>query len=128
MTTEPPPPRTIDAYIAGFPEEVREILQAIRETIRREAPEAGEAISYRMPVFVWNGPLVYFAAFKHHIGLYPPVGGDAALLRDVAPYAGPKGNLKFPLDAPIPYDLIGRVVRRRLAENLERAEARRTRR
>jgi uncharacterized protein YdhG (YjbR/CyaY superfamily) len=128
MTTEQAAPRSVDAYIAGFPDDVRAILEAIRATVRREAPEAGEAIAYRMPVFVWNGPVVYVAAFKRHVGLYPPVGGDDALLRDVAPYAGPKGNLKFPLDEPIPYDLIARVVRRRLEENAARAAARRARR
>lgn len=88
----------IDDYIAGFPPEKRTILEKIRTTIRNAAPEAKEVISYRMPTFTKNGVLVHFAAFKNHIGLYPPVSGDAELEEALAPYAGEKGNLRFPLD------------------------------
>jgi uncharacterized protein YdhG (YjbR/CyaY superfamily) len=103
-------PATIDEYIAAAPAEVRPILKKIRATIRAAAPDAKEVISYRMPAFRMHGVIVYFAAFKSHIGMYPPVSGDAKLQQEVGPYAGPKGNLRFPLDQPIPYDLIKRIV------------------
>jgi uncharacterized protein YdhG (YjbR/CyaY superfamily) len=103
-------PATIDEYIAAAPAEVQSILKKIRATIRAAAPDAKEVISYRMPAFRMHGVLVYFAAFKSHIGMYPPVSGDAKLQKEVGPYAGPKGNLRFPLDQPIPYDLIKRIV------------------
>ena len=96
-------PRNIDEYIAAFPPEVQAILERIRATIRKAAPGAEETISYQIPAFTLGGALVYFAAFKRHIGLYPPVKGDAGLERAVAAYAGEKGNLRFPLDQPIPY-------------------------
>ena len=116
-------PATIDEYKAGFPPEIQEILEAIRDVVRRAAPEAEETISYRIPAFRQNGVLVYFAAFTHHIGLYPPVKGDAKLEQAVAPYAGDKGNLRFPLSRPIPFDLIERIVRLRLKQNLAKAAA-----
>ena len=90
-----------------------------------QAPDAEEVISYRMPAFKRNGILVYFAAFKNHIGLYPPVSGDEKLLKAVAPYAGEKGNLRFPLDRPIPYELIERIVRHRMKPNQEKATSKR---
>src|SRR5690242_7870961 len=90
-------PQPIDDYIALFPPEVQAILEKIRLTVRQAAPEAEEIVSYRMPAFRLNGILVYFAAFKNHIGLYPPVRGDAKLEKSIAPYAGEKGNLRFPL-------------------------------
>ena len=111
------PPKSIDEYIAASPAAVQPILQKIRKTLAAAAPEAQEVISYRMPAFRQSGILVYFAAFKAHIGLYPPVRGDAALEAALARYAGPKGNLKFPLDQPIPYDLIERVVRLRVKQD-----------
>ncbi len=110
-------PQNIDDYIAGFPPEKRTILEKIRSTIRNAAPEAKEVISYRMPTFTQNGVLVHFAAFKNHIGLYPPVSGDAELEEALAPYAGEKGNLRFPLDQPIPFGLIERIVKHKLAQN-----------
>lgn len=114
----------IDDYIADFSADVQAILQKIRQTVRDAAPEAEEAISYRIPAFKLNGVLVYFAAFKQHIGFYPPVKGDAALERAVAPYAGEKGNLRFPLDQPIPHALIERIVRLRVQQNLAKVPAR----
>ena len=111
------PARDIDEYIAAFPPDVQAVLAKIRATVRRAAPPAEEIISYRMPAFRQGGILVYFAAFRKHIGLYPPVRGDAALEKSIAPWAGPKGNLQFPLDQPIPYDLIGRIVKLRLKQN-----------
>ena len=124
MPTSTPVPRNIDAYIAAAPLHARPILERIRATLRAAAPSADEVISYRMPAFKQHGILVYFAAFKAHIGLYPPVSGDPGLQRAVAPFAGPKGNLKFPLDQPIPYSLIRRIVRLRLKQDLARAKAR----
>jgi uncharacterized protein YdhG (YjbR/CyaY superfamily) len=110
-------PETIDEYNAGCPAEKRAILEKILATIRDAAPDAKEVISYRMPTFTRDGVLVHYAAFKNHIGLYPPVSGDAELEAALAPYAGEKGNLRFPLDRSIPYDLIGRIVRHKLKQN-----------
>ena len=111
-------PSNIDEYIKGFPPAVQKNLEDIRATIRRVAPGAEEGISYRMPVFKLNGVLVYFAAFKKHIGLFPPVEGDARLVDAVSRYAGPKGNLQFPLDQRVPLELIERIVKFRLERNL----------
>jgi uncharacterized protein YdhG (YjbR/CyaY superfamily) len=116
-------PKTIDAYIKTFPPDVQKILLRIRETIRTAAPAAQEAISYHMPVFRLHGIVVYFAAFKHHIGLYPPVKGDEELVKAAAPYAGEKGNLRLPFDEPIPYALVTRIVKHRVKQNLAKAEA-----
>ncbi|MCA9753439.1 MAG: DUF1801 domain-containing protein [Gemmatimonadetes bacterium] len=125
MNTEASPPATIDEYIAAASPAVRPVLTEIRRVIRDEAPDAQELISYRMPAFKQGGILVYFAAFKNHIGLYPPVSGDAKLERALEPYAGPKGNLKFPLDRAIPYDLIRRIVKLKVKQDVARAAARR---
>ena len=113
-------PATIDEYIAGFKPEIQAVLRKIRSTVRKAASAAQEKISYRIPCFAQDGVLVYFAAFKNHIGLFPPVRGDAKLKRAASSYAGPKGNLKFPLDEPIPYALIARIVKARVKENRER--------
>ncbi len=113
--------RSIDDYIAGFPPEVQEILQQVRATIRAAAPQAEERISYRMPAFFQDGVLAYFGGFSKHIGFYPPVEGDAALVRAAAPYAGEKGNLRFPLDRPIPHELIRRIVEARVQARSSRA-------
>jgi uncharacterized protein YdhG (YjbR/CyaY superfamily) len=123
MATDQVKPESIGEYIAPFPAEVRTILERIRRTIRKAAPGAREIISYRMPAFHLNGILVYFAAFKNHIGLYPPVSGDASLEKAIAPYRGEKGNLRFPLDQPIPYDLIERIAKLRVQQNLAKAAA-----
>jgi uncharacterized protein YdhG (YjbR/CyaY superfamily) len=123
MSTRQPPaaPKSIDEYITMFSPEVQAILEKIRSTIKHAAPEAQETISYRIPAFTLHGMLVYFAAFKNHIGLYPPVRGDAKLEKSISIYAGEKGNLKFPLDQPIPYDLIERIVKLRVKQNLSKA-------
>src|SRR4249919_2865079 len=107
---------SIDEYIAAFSPEVQVILERIRLTISTAAPDAQEAISYQIPTFKLNGALVYFAAFKNHIGFYPPVSGDARLKKAVSLYAGEKGNLRFPLDQPIPYGLIARIVKLRVKQ------------
>ena len=111
MPSKHPKPQTIDAYIAAHPPAVRAILQKIRRTIRTAVPTAEETISYTIPAFRLGRMLLYFAAFKNHVGLYPPVYGDAKLEAAVAPYAGEKGNLRFPLDRPIPYALIKRIAK-----------------
>ena len=118
-------PTDIDGYISQFPAEVRAVLRDVREAIRRAAPEAEETISYQMPAFRQHGILVYFAAWKKHIGLYPPISGDKALENAIARYAGPKGNLQFPLDEPMPLDLIERIVRLRVKQDAAKAAARR---
>ncbi len=116
MTVSRATPKTIDEYISGFPPDVQTVLRKVRKVVRSAAPDAQEAISYQMPAFKLDGVLVYFAAFKKHIGFYPPVRGDAGLKKAVSGYAGPKGNLRFPLDQPIPYDLIKRVTKLRLKQ------------
>jgi uncharacterized protein YdhG (YjbR/CyaY superfamily) len=123
MATASATPNNIDEYIAAFTPDVQTILERIRLTIHNAAPDAQETISYRIPAFTQHGILVYFAAFKNHIGLYPPVSGDAKLEKAISPYAGEKGNLRFPLNQPIPYDLIERIVKRRVEQNLAKAAA-----
>jgi uncharacterized protein YdhG (YjbR/CyaY superfamily) len=116
-------PKTIDDYIAGFPGDVQEILQQIRLTIRQAAPDAEEKISYQMPAFTLKGNLVYFGAFKNHIGFYPIPSGIEEFKEELSVYEQGKGSVQFPLDKPIPYDLISRIVKFRVKENLARAEA-----
>lgn len=118
-------PNNFQEYVSQFAPDVRAILEEIREAITAEAPDAEEIISYRMPAFRQEGILVYFAAFKKHIGLYPPVSGDKAIEKAIAPYAGPKGNLQFPLDQPMPVNLIRRIVKLRLKQNLAKAAEKR---
>jgi uncharacterized protein YdhG (YjbR/CyaY superfamily) len=123
MKRDPLRPKTIDEYIASCPPEVHSILQKIRLTIGKAAPEAEEKISYQIPTFTLNGNLVHFAAFKKHIGFYPPVKGDEKLNAELARYRGEKGNLRFPLDEPIPYALITRIVKSRVKEQSERSKS-----
>jgi uncharacterized protein YdhG (YjbR/CyaY superfamily) len=110
--------KTIDEYQKTFPQDVQTILEKIRQTIRKAAPDAVEAISYQMPTFKLNGNLVHFAAFKSHIGFYPIPSGIEALKEEAAPYVAGKGTLRFPLDKPIPYDLIEKIVTFRVKQNL----------
>jgi uncharacterized protein YdhG (YjbR/CyaY superfamily) len=128
MPQEPHVALTIDEYIAAQPREVQPILEKLRETVLRVAPEAKETISYRIPAFTHDGILVYFAAFKNHIGFYPPVRGDVKLEAAVAPWANEKGNLRFPLAEPIPYRLVERIVRLRLRQNRAKGTASKKRR
>ncbi len=114
-------PTTIDQYIAQFPVEIQQKLQAVREAIRAAAPEATEKISYQMPTFFLNGNLVHFAAFKHHIGFYPAPRGIEAFKDELSQYKGAKGSVQFPLDQPLPLDLIQRITRFRAAENMKQA-------
>ena len=123
MKTNQTAPKDVDEYIAGFPKEVQEILEQIRMTIRRAAPDAEETIKYKMPTFTLNGNLVYFAVFKGHIGFYPAPRGIEELKEETSAYEGAKSSLRFPLDKPVPFDLISKIVKLRVRRNLERAEA-----
>jgi uncharacterized protein YdhG (YjbR/CyaY superfamily) len=109
---------TINEYISEFPEEIRVILEQVRETIQQAAPEAKEAIRYGMPTFVLNGNLVHFAAYKNHIGFYPAPSGIDAYLDDLAVYRTGKGTIQFPINQPIPFNLVKKVVEFRVNENL----------
>ena len=123
MPTEPTSPQTIDAYIAGCPPAVRARLEQVRQTIRAAAPAAEETIGYRMPTFRLHGNLVHFAAFQNHIGFYPTPSGIEHFQSELAGYASAKGSVQFPLDQPLPLDLIRRIVVFRVQENLGRAAA-----
>ena len=114
---------SIDEYIATFPEEIQAILQTIRETVKAAAPDAEEKISYQMPTFFLKGNLVHFAAFKNHIGFYPTPSGVEAFKEEIARYQSAKGSIQFPLDEPMPLDLITRIVKMRVAENLKKAQS-----
>lgn len=123
MKTDQTHPKTIDEYIAGFPQDIQEILEKIRATIREAAPDAEETISYQIPTFALKGYLVHFAAFKKHIGFYPTPTGIEAFRKELSAYQGAKGSVRFPLDKPIPFALISEIVKFRVKENLERAAA-----
>jgi uncharacterized protein YdhG (YjbR/CyaY superfamily) len=122
MANNDPEPNKIDEYIADFPEDVQVKLQALRATIREAAPEAKETINYAMPTFQLKGNLVHFAAYKNHIGFYPAPSGIEAFKEELSVYKGAKGSVQFPLDQPLPLDLVNRIVQFRVAENLEKAE------
>ncbi|WP_038237699.1 iron chaperone [Zobellia amurskyensis] len=114
--------KNIDAYIANFPHNVQVVLQAIRTTIKGVVPNAEETISYGMPAFKYYGVLVYFAAYKNHIGFYATPSGHEAFAKELANYKQGKGSVQFPLETPIPYDLIARIVKFRAEENLTKKE------
>ncbi len=114
---------SIDDYIIQAPLEIRKKLEAVRKVIHEAAPEAEEKISYQMPTFFLHGNLVHFAAFKKHIGFYPAPSGIEAFQEELAQYKGAKGSVQFPLDKPLPLDLISRIVKFRAAENREKAAA-----
>lgn len=109
--------KSIDDYIAAQPADMQKILQKIRATIRKAAPEAEEAIKYQLPTFVLNGNLVHFGAFKNHIGFYPTPSGTEKFKKQLAKYKAGKGSIQFPLDEPIPYDLITEIVKFRVKES-----------
>ncbi len=112
-------PSTIDVYIASFPDNVQGILETMRRTIKKAAPTAEETIRYQMPTFKLNGKnLVHFAAFKHHIGFYPTPSGITAFQKELSIYKQGKGSVQFPLDKPMPYDLVKRIVLFRINETL----------
>jgi uncharacterized protein YdhG (YjbR/CyaY superfamily) len=120
----PAPPSDIDEYIASFPDDVQKILRKIRLTIRKAAPDAEEKISYQIPTFTLHGNLIYFAAFKKHVSVYPAPRGNEAFRDELSAYEGGKGTVRFPLDKPVPYDLITRIVKFRVKDNMERAASR----
>jgi len=108
---------TVEEYIESFPKNVQDILEKLRNTVRKTAPEAVESISYNMPTFKLNWQrLVYFSAWKNHIGFYSIPEGDEAFRKALSPYSGEKGSLRFPLDRPVPYDLVKKIVMLRLKE------------
>ena len=113
---------SIDEYIATFPEDTQKILEEIRATIKAAAPDAKEKISYQMPTFYLNGNLIHFAAFKNHIGIYPTPSGTQAFKDEISMYQGAKGSIRLPIDEPMPLELIGRIVKFRVTENLAKAK------
>ncbi len=123
MDIDRTPPKNIDEYIANFPRDVQEILEKIRATIQKAAPDAEETISYGMPAFKLKGILVYFAAHKKHIGFYPGSAGIEKFKRELSDYEEAKGTVRFPFGKPIPYDIITLIVKFRVKDNWERAEA-----
>ena len=118
--------KTIDEYINTFPEDVRTILNELRQTIKEAAPEAEETINYQMPTFSLHGNLVHFGAFKDHIGFYPTPTGIEAFKKELAPYKGAKGSVQFPIDQPLPLPLIRRIVEYRVKENVERKQTKKS--
>ena len=117
-------PTTVDVYIKDFPEPVQSILRNIRKTIHEAIPEADETISYGMPAFKYKGkPVVYFGGWREHIGFYATPSGNEAFRKQLAPYQGAKGSVKFPLDQPMPYELIEKIARYRLEEVKKLLEA-----
>lgn len=128
MKTNATTPKDIDEYIARFPRDVQEKLEQIRKTVREAAPDAEEAISYQIPTFTLHGNLVHFAAFKEHIGFYPAPRGNEQFRQELSAYEGGKGTVRFPLDKPIPFDLVSKMVKFRVEEDVKRAEAKRKKR
>lgn len=116
-------PESIDEYISNFPPEVQEILKIFRKVIQESAPDATEKISYQMPTFDLHGNLVHFAAFKNHIGFYPAPSGIEAFKQELSQYKGAKGSVQFPIEKPLPYELISKIVKFRVLENIKQAES-----
>jgi uncharacterized protein YdhG (YjbR/CyaY superfamily) len=121
MQTDKPKPTDIDSYIADFPETTQALLQQIRATIQAAAPEATETINYAIPTFVYHGNLVHFAGYKQHIGFYPGAAGIEAFKEEIRQYKWAKGSVQFPLNEPLPLDLVTRIVTYRLAQNAAKA-------
>ena len=113
---------TVDEYISTFPAGTKKILKEMRKTIKQAAPDADELISYNMPAFKQEGMLVYYAGYKGHIGFYPVSSAITAFKKDLSDYELSKGTIRFPLDKPMPFDLIGRIVKFRVQENLKKSE------
>jgi len=120
MTTTRTKFNDIDSYIASFPKETQNLLKQVRETIRKAAPLAEETINYGISTFTLKGSLVHFAAFKNHIGFYPTPSGIETFKKDLSVYDGAKGSVKFPVNKPIPFELISRIVKFRAMENQEK--------
>ncbi|MDG3546309.1 iron chaperone [Methanobacterium formicicum] len=112
--------QTVDEYISSFPPDIQGILEEMRETIRESAPEAEETISYGMPTFRLKGNLVHFAAYKNHIGFYPTPSAINVFKEELSHYNTSKGTVQFPLDEPVPLDLVRKMVLFRVQENLKK--------
>jgi uncharacterized protein YdhG (YjbR/CyaY superfamily) len=125
LKSNPSGAAAVDAYIAGFSEDVQAILEKVRSTIRKAAPTAEEAIRYQIPTFLLNGNLVHFAAFRNHIGFYPGPSGVEHFKKELSAYEGAKGSVRFPLGKPIPHALIRDIVKFRVAENTDEPKKRR---
>jgi len=125
MDKKSPSPASVDAYIQGFPDEIRQKMQAIRSTILQVVPEATEKISYQMPGFMYKGPLVYFAAFQNHIGFYPTPNGVEQFKEELSKYKQGKGSVQFPLNEEMPLLLIARITAYRAEENRKKERDRR---
>jgi uncharacterized protein YdhG (YjbR/CyaY superfamily) len=113
-------PETVDEYIAAFPADIKKRMQQLRKTIRAAAPKADEVISYQMPGYKYFGMLVYFAAYKNHIGFYPGAGGVLEFYKKLSSFKSAKGSVQFPHDRPIPYDVISKIVKFRVKQNEEK--------
>ena len=113
-------PETVDQYIAAFPADVKKRIQQLRKTIKAAAPKAEEVISYQMPGYKYFGMLVYFAAYKNHIGFYPGAGGVLEFYKKLSSFKSAKGSVQFPHDRPIPYDIISKIVKFRVKQNEEK--------
>ncbi len=116
------PPANVDDYIASFPEETRKLLKQLRATIKKAAPKAEEVISYQMPTYKLNGPLVHFAGYEKHIGFYPTPSAIAAFKKELSVYKSSKGAVQFPPDKPLPLALVTKIVKFRVKEDSERAK------
>ena len=112
----------VDSYISGYPPTVQKMLKQLRAAVRKAAPKAEESISYMMPAYKLNGPLVYFGAYEKHIGFYPTGSGIAAFQKEIASYKSSKGAIQFPLDQPLPLALVEKIVKFKVKENLKKAE------
>lgn len=122
MAASKPTSKDVDAFIAKYPKEIQAVLNKVRETIRESAPGAEETINYGIPTFTMNGNLVHFSALKNHIGFYPTPSGIEKFQKELSKYEGAKGSVKFPLDQPIPYALITKIVKFRVKENLAKVK------
>lgn len=123
MRMNTPPAKSVEEYIASFPASTQKLLKQLRKTIRAAAPKAEESISYMMPAYKYLGPLVYFGGYAKHIGFYPGTGGVDAFFKEIKNYPFSKGTIQFPLEKPLPLDLITQIVKFRLKQNEEKAAA-----
>lgn len=126
MKTQIQTPGNVDEYIAMFPNDIQEILKKLRKTIKKAAPDAEEVISYRMPAYKYHGILVYFAAYKNHIGFYPTSSGIETFKKELSAFKGSKGTVQFPIDETLPLKLISKIVEFRVHKNLEGEKTRLT--
>lgn len=122
MATAKAKTNEIDEYVSGFPQDTQKYLQQLRQTILKAAPGAKEVISYKMPAYKLHGMLVYFAGYKNHVGFYPTPSGIATFREELSVFKGAKGSVQFPLDKPLPIELITKIVTFRVKENVEREE------